>query len=88
MTDGPLHERATLHEKSVQKVAQEKAKKTRRRRGSSGSRSGPVTTRRWSDDVDDRLVTYVERHRVDHRRIQVVSPTEIIIWNPGAPRPG
>lgn len=86
MSDGPLHERATLHEKSVQKVAQEKAPK-RRRRGSSGSRSGPVTTRRWSDGVHALIVAHVRRRRIDHRRIQVLSPTEIIIWNPGVPRP-
>lgn len=88
MTDGPLHERATLDEKSVQKIAQEEARKTRRRRGGSGSRSGPVTVRHWSDEVHPLIVAYVERQQIDHRRIQVNSPTELIIWNPGAPRPG
>lgn len=81
-----VQSRARLHEKAVQKVAKEGVKKTRGgRRGGSGSRSGRVTTTRWSDNVDGRIVHWVESRKIHHSRIQVISPTEIIVWNPGAP---
>lgn len=86
---GPLQGRASLHEQAVKKVAREGTKKTPRRRGK-GRRppASRVTTRHWSDDVDERIVAYVESQNVHHSQIQVLGPHEVIIWNRGAPHPG
>ncbi len=80
-----VQKRASVHEKTVQAVAsgaikQEKlskknALKPRRPRNSR------VKIRRWSDGVDERIVAYILANKIHPSRIQVNSPTEVIIKN-------
>lgn len=70
----------TLHEKAVQKVAEKGAPKRRRKPGPlNRPRTSPVVRKHWSDKLDKLLVRYVEQNHIHHSKIEVLSPTEILI---------
>lgn len=72
----------SVHEKTVQSAAKGEAPSFKRARRSTRSRNSAVRTSHWSDGVDRQIVTWTQQHGIDFRRIEVVSPTEIIIHNP------
>lgn len=77
-------QKASLHERAVQKVAKENitlAKKTRGR--ASRKPSTAVSKSHWSDGVDPRIIKAVAKMRIPRvwRCIEVISPTEIVIHN-------
>ena len=80
-----VQKQASLHEKTVQKVA-ENAIATFPTKRTRGKEKRPRNTRVqvliWSDSVDEMIVDYVNRNNIHWSRIEIVSPTEIIIHNP------
>lgn len=52
--------------------------------------SSKVKHKTWHDGLDDRIIAVVEKMPNLSRpaqQVQVVSPTECIVWNVGAPHP-
>ena len=75
-----LQKKASLHEKTVQKVAKENISKASRGRGK-GKRpnTSKVTIRHWSDGVHPMIVKYVQQNKIHHSRIEVRGPEEIVV---------
>lgn len=82
-----IQKRATLDEKSVQAVAQGAVDIPRRRRASGTSRSSRVQKGHLLDGLMAPAEEVVTGMGIDLRRVQVVSPTEAIVWNHPAPWP-
>lgn len=75
---------ASLHESAVQKAAAGAIKMPKRKRA---ERKRPSSSRivvtHWWDGVDQLLVDYVRSNKIHYTRVEVVSPTEIIIHERG-----
>lgn len=78
-----VRDRASLDERTVQKVARGDVTPQRRTRRAAGNRSSRVTTVR----LDDRVWAVLKQQGTDLRCVQVVAPTEVIVWNHPAPWP-
>lgn len=80
-----LQQKASLHEKAVQKVAAENIKHRKPRGKDTRKRNSKVVVTTWSDDVDPRIVKELKRMHIPRlfERVEVVTPTEVIIHNPG-----
>lgn len=77
-----IQEKASLSEKTVQKVARGEVKKTRRTtRKSRRMLATPVKRTHWSDGVDPRIVAVVREMKVTPSCIEVKSSMEVIIHN-------
>jgi len=79
-----VQQNANLHEKTVKKVAENAiaAYPTKRARGKAKRpRNTTVQVRIWSDGVNEMIVDYVLRNKIDYRLIEIVSEDEIIIHN-------
>lgn len=77
-----VRDSVSLHEKTVKRAAKGALEaKKRRSKMSSRPRNSKVKTAHWSDGVDPRVVEAVKKLCSDHRRIKVVSSTEVIITN-------
>lgn len=77
-----IRKTVSLHEKTVQKAAVTKMptrKKAVRKRPSSSR----VVVTHWWDGVDKLLVNYVRSNKIHYTRVEVLSPTEIIIHESG-----
>lgn len=73
---------AKLSEKSVQKAATGDLRPSKRERAkSSRPRTTRCKTRHWSDGVHPLIVEYINSLSVDHRRIEVRGPEEVVIKN-------
>jgi hypothetical protein len=73
-----VQDRASLHEKAVQKIAKGEHVKPRRRRPrvSDGTKHGVSTTR-----VDPLVMAWLKRRKVDKRRVQILPSGEVVVWN-------
>ena len=72
-----VQDRASLDEKSVQKIArgEHKTPRPRRTRGKSkNSRVVPVV-------IDERIKAYLLERKTDMRCVQIITPTEVIVHN-------
>lgn len=78
-----MHQRAALHERAVQKVAKENIKFKKKRGKASRKPSTKVVKTHWSDGVDPRIVKAIKDLQIPQvwRRIEVRSPTEVVIHN-------
>jgi hypothetical protein len=71
---------AYYDEKTVQKIADNTVVAYPSKRGCTKKpRNGPVVVTHWYDGIDPLLLAYVRKHKIHWRRIEVVSPTELII---------
>lgn len=75
-----VRDKATLSEKTVQKIAKGETKKTKRPRTRRvyGTR---VKTSSWSDGVDPRIVAYIKAQKIPYYLIEVRGPEEVYIHN-------
>lgn len=71
---------ASLHEKTVQKVASDNLKK-RARSNSKRKSNSRVQVRTWCDGVDARIVEKVLSMGVDLTCVEVRGPYEVVIHN-------
>lgn len=77
-----FRKQVSLHEKTVQKAAVTKMPKRKRAERKRPSSSRIVVTH-WWDGVDNLLVDYVRSNKIHYTRVEVLSPTEIIIHESG-----
>lgn len=71
---------ASLHEKTVQKVAKDGVKKPRRPRGKAKRPStSRVRTNEWAEGLHPLIVEYVRKHKIRVDRIERIGSDEIII---------
>lgn len=80
-----VQQRASLCPRSVQKIARGEIKKKRARAKLDRKPTTKVLTSHWSDGLDPRVVAEVKALQIPQvwRRIEVISPTEVVIHNPG-----
>lgn len=79
-----VQKKASLHEKTVQKVAKGEVKKQRKMPTLRRSRNTKVVKTKWSDDISPLLVQWVKDNNIHWTRVQRVSYTSINI----APKKG
>lgn len=83
---GSIRKTTSVHEKTVQKVSQNAiliSKVTKPRKKATRSRNSAVKTRHYLDEVDPLIVAWIRENRIFYKRVEVVSPTRVIIHNPG-----
>lgn len=80
-----IADKSSLHEKAVQKVAKENLKHKKVRGKGKRKPNTAVKKSHWSDGVDPRIVAEIKAMNIPmvHKRIEVKSPTEVIIHNEG-----
>lgn len=74
-----VQKKASLHEKTVQKVAKGEVKKPRKKPTLRRSRNTKVVTEKWSDNVSPLIVQWVKDNHIHWSRITVESYTSIRI---------
>lgn len=79
-----VQQQATLHEKTVQKVAKGEVKTSRKRRVQTLNPNSSISSLR----IDKRILSALEGTKVSSDRVQVISENEVIVWNHAAPWPG
>jgi len=80
-----MHQKASLSERAVQKVAKENVTLVEKKARGKAARKPNTKVKKthWTDGVDPRVVKAIREMHIPQvwRRIQVVSPTEVIIHN-------
>jgi hypothetical protein len=79
---------ATLDERSVQKIARGETVQAKPRRGRGKSKNGRIEEIFSLQALDNRVRAKIESLVDDVRNVQVLSPTDVVIWNHPAPWPG
>jgi hypothetical protein len=74
-----VQKKASLHEKTVQKVATGEVKKERKLPTIRRPRNTKVVKTKWSDDISPLLVQWVKDNNIHWTRVQRVSYTSITI---------
>lgn len=82
--------RASLHEKAVQKIARHEHDVPRRRRTRGAAKSSRVTLiqARLEEALDEPVRSEVLSLEPDRSCVQVISRTDVVVWNHPAPWPG
>lgn len=75
-----LRKTTSVHPKTVQKVADNVVLISRKKRApAKRSRNSKVVVTHWYDGIDPLIVAWVRANKIHYTRVEVVSPTEVII---------
>lgn len=80
---GKIRTEVSLHPTTVQKVAKNMVMISKpRRKPLQRTRNSAVKRKHYLDGVDPMIVAWIRENKIFYKRVEVVSPTQVLIHNP------